>query len=91
MRHQVIKQKKLHDYHDNNVLLTARLSQVTCLLEQAYHDIHDLKVMLRELSNDVSHLLPKKEHVLEQECTEYDPIIPVICQAPTHPIKTTIE
>jgi hypothetical protein len=69
MRHQVIKQQKLQDYRDNNVLLTARLSQVTCLLEQAYHDIHDLKVMLRELSNDMSHMLPKKEHELEQDNT----------------------
>lgn len=74
MRHQVIKHKKLQEYHDFNIRLTARLreaeqvnSQVTTLLEQAYQDIHDLKVMLRELSNDMSHMLPKKEHELEQD------------------------
>ena len=71
MRHQITKQRKVQDYHDKNVLLTARLreaeqvnTQVTTLLEQVYHDIHDLKVMLRELSNDMSHMLPKKEHEL---------------------------
>ena len=64
MRHQITKQRKVQDYHDKNVLLTARLreaeqvnAQVKCKLEQAYQDICDLKIMLKGLSNDVSHLL----------------------------------
>ena len=64
MRHQVAKQKKIADYHEQNLQLTAELKEsyqtnacITCQLEQAYHDIHDLKIMLRELSNDMSELL----------------------------------
>ena len=64
MRHQITKQRKVQDYHDKNVLLTARLreaeqvnTQVKCQLQQAYQDIYDLKIMLKGLSNDASHLL----------------------------------
>ena len=66
MRHQITKQKKVQDYHDKNVLLTARLreaeqvnTQAKSQLEQAYQDIYDLKIMLKGLSNDVSHLIPQ--------------------------------
>ena len=64
MRHQITKQRKVQDYHDKNVLLTARLreaeqvnTQAKSQLEQAYQDIYDLKIMLKGLSNDASHLL----------------------------------
>ena len=66
MRHQITKQKKVQDYHDKNVLLTARLreaeqvsTQFKYQLEQAFQDIYDLKIMLKGLSNDVSHMIPQ--------------------------------